>query len=65
PVTYAVDPMRKLVFNHIDNLPPQLSGTTGVTWFGWAVPTALEVAIVASLGLGMLAVAIWEFQKAE
>lgn len=65
PVTYAVDPMRKLVFNHIDNLPPQLADTTGVTWFGWAVPTVLEIAIVAALGLGMLAVAIWEFQKAE
>jgi ABC-2 type transport system permease protein len=65
PITYAVDPMRKLVFNHIDNLPPQLANTTGVTWFGWAVPTALEIGIVAILGLAMLGVAIWEFQSAE
>lgn len=65
PITYAVDPMRKLVFAHIDNLPPQLADTTGVTWFGWAVPTALEIAIVAILGLAMLGVAIWEFQSAE
>jgi ABC-2 type transport system permease protein len=65
PITYAVDPMRKLVFNHIDNLPAQLANTTGVTWFGWAVPTALEVGIVAILGLLMLGVAIWEFQSAE
>jgi ABC-2 type transport system permease protein len=65
PITYAVDPMRKLVFNHIDNIPPQLAHTTGVTWFGWAVPTALEIAIVAVLGLAMLGVAIWEFQSAE
>ncbi|MFT4050102.1 MAG: ABC transporter permease [Solirubrobacterales bacterium] len=65
PVTYAVDPMRKLVFNHIDNIPPQLANTTGVTWFGWNVPTALEVMIVAGLGLLMLAIAIWEFKSAE
>jgi ABC-2 type transport system permease protein len=65
PITYAVDPMRKLVFKHLDNLPPQLAHTTGVTWFGWAVPTALEIAIVAILGLAMLGVAIWEFQSAE
>ncbi len=65
PVTYAVDPMRKLVFNHVDNIPPQLASTTGVTWFGWAVPTALEIAIVALLGLAMLGIAIWEFRGAE
>lgn len=65
PVTYAVDPMRKLVFNHIDNIPPQLAGTTGVTWFGWNVPTALEILIVAVLGLAMLGIAIWEFKSAE
>jgi ABC-2 type transport system permease protein len=65
PITYAVDPMRKLVFNHLDNIPPQLANTTGVTWFGWNVPTALEIAIVAVLGLAMLGVAIWEFKSAE
>jgi ABC-2 type transport system permease protein len=65
PITYAVDPMRKLVFAHLSDLPPQLANTTGVTWFGWPVPTALEIAIVAILGLAMLGVAIWEFQSAE
>lgn len=65
PITYAVDPMRKLVFNHIDNIPPQLANTTGVTWFGWQVPTALEIFIVAALGVAMLGVAIWEFKSAE
>lgn len=65
PLTYAVDPMRKLVFNHVDNIPPQLANTTGVTWFGWSVPTALEIVIVAVLGLAMLGVAIWEFRSAE
>jgi ABC-2 type transport system permease protein len=65
PLTYAVDPMRKLIFMHIDDLPPQLAGTTGVTWFGWNVPTALELLIVAVLGLVMLSIAIWQFQRAE
>jgi ABC-2 type transport system permease protein len=65
PVTYAVDPMRKLVFNYVDNIPPQLADTTGVTWFGWNVPTALEIFIVAALGLVMLGIAIWEFRTAE
>lgn len=65
PLTYAVDPMRKLVFNYIDNIPPQLAHTTGVTWFGWSVPTALEIAIVVVLGLAMLGVAVWEFTTSD
>jgi ABC-2 type transport system permease protein len=65
PLTYAVDPLRKLVFAHLDNLPPQLAGTTGVTWFGWSVPTAVELLVVALLGVAMLGVAIWEFKTAE
>ena len=56
PVTYAVDPMRKLVLG---------ADTPGVTWFGWPVPTALEILVVAALGLVMLAIAIWEFSATE
>src|SRR3954462_694441 len=66
PLTYAVDPMRRLVFNHID-----MTGQArrvldpGVTWFGWRVPTALEIAVVGVLGLVMLGIAIWEFNASE
>ena len=65
PLTYAVDPMRKLVFGYVDGIPPGLAHTTGVHWFGWNVPTALEVVVVAVLGVAMLGVAIWEFQRAD
>jgi ABC-2 type transport system permease protein len=59
PITYAVDPMRKLVFSRLDVRVP------GVTWFGWHVPVALEVLMVLALGLVMLGVAIWEFSTTE
>jgi ABC-2 type transport system permease protein len=36
-----------------------------VTWWGWRVPTLLEVAVVLVLGLVMLGVAIWEFNASE
>jgi ABC-2 type transport system permease protein len=66
PLTYAVDPMRRLVFNHLD-ISQQARQTLdpGVTWWGWRVPTALEVAIVAAMGLIMLSIAIWEFSITE
>ena len=66
PLTYAVDPMRSLVFNHLDVSPAARQALDpGVTWFGWRVPTALEVLVIVVLGLGMLAVAIWEFSLTD
>jgi ABC-2 type transport system permease protein len=66
PITYAVDPMRRLVFGHLD-----ISDTArraldpGVTWWGWHVPALLEAGVVLALGLVMLTIAIWEFNASE
>ena len=66
PLTYAVDPMRRLVFDHLN-----VSDATrhklapGVTWWGWPVPTLLEVGIVLALGLAMLVIAIFQFTRKE
>jgi ABC-2 type transport system permease protein len=66
PLTYAVDPMRRLVFNHLDISPAARNALDpGITWGGWHVPSALEVAIVLALGLVMLAIAVWEFSATE
>jgi ABC-2 type transport system permease protein len=66
PLTYAVDPMRRLVFSHLDiSQAARRALDPGVTWWGWRVPTVLEAAVVFALGLGMLAIAIWEFNASE
>ena len=66
PLTYAVDPMRRLVFAHLDiSDAARRALDPGVTWWGWRVPTALEAAVVLALGLVMLAIAIWEFNASE
>jgi ABC-2 type transport system permease protein len=66
PMSYAVDPMRRLVFNHLDVSPlARQALDPGITWWGWHVPAGVEVAVVAFLGLGMLAIAIWEFSATE
>jgi ABC-2 type transport system permease protein len=66
PLTYAVDPMRRVVFSELDITPAASAALDpGVTWFGWHVPGLLEAAMVALLGAGMLAVAILEFGRAE
>jgi ABC-2 type transport system permease protein len=66
PLTYAVDPMRRLVFNHLDiSVAARRALDPGVTWGGWHVPALLEAACVLALGLVMLAIAIWEFSATE
>ena len=66
PMTYAVDPMRRLVFSHLSVSPgAQRALNSGVTWWGWRVPTAVEILVILALGLIMLSVAIWEFSTTE
>jgi ABC-2 type transport system permease protein len=66
PLTYAVDPMRRLIFSHLAiGAAARHALDPGVTWWGWRVPTVLEAAVVALLGLAMLSVAIFEFTQAE
>jgi ABC-2 type transport system permease protein len=66
PLTYAVDPMRRLVFDHLDiSQAARARLAPGVTWWGWQVPTALEVEIVLVLGVTMLAVAVARFNVTE
>jgi ABC-2 type transport system permease protein len=66
PLTYAVDPMRRLVFNHLDiTAAARKALDPGVTWFGWHVPAVLEAGVVLGLGLLMLSIAIWEFNASE
>jgi ABC-2 type transport system permease protein len=66
PLTYAVDPMRRAVFAHLDiSAAARRTLDPGVTWFGWRVPGLLEAGVVALLGVIMLGIAIWEFGRAE
>jgi ABC-2 type transport system permease protein len=66
PVTYAVDPVRRAVFDRLD-ISPQVRAVfdPGVTWNGWQVPTSLEIVIVAAVGVVMLLIAIVQFRRAE
>src|SRR5919202_4421281 len=62
PLTYAVDPMRRAVFDHLSvSAAARHTLVSGVTWMGWQVPTLLELAIVAFIGLLMLGISIAEF----
>jgi ABC-2 type transport system permease protein len=66
PLTYAVDPMRRIVFGHLSISPQARQALDpGVHWWSYRVPTLVEAAVVVVLGLAMLAIAIWEFSATE
>jgi len=61
PLTYAVDPMRRVVLDHVGT---DAAGW-GVTWSSWAVPTAVELGIVLATGVLALVLAARAFGKTE
>jgi ABC-2 type transport system permease protein len=66
PLSYAVDPLRRTVFSHLD-VPMSVERTLnpGLTWNGWRLPTAFELTILALFGVFMLISAAVRFSKAE
>jgi len=65
-LTYAVDPLRRLVFDRLDiSDAARRTLAPGVTWWGWRVPSLVEVGIVLAGGVAMLAVAIFQFTRTE
>ena len=66
PLTYVVAPMRHAVFEHLSVSPLAATALSpGITWDGWLVPVGLSIALVAVMGVAMLAIAIAEFRKTE
>jgi ABC-2 type transport system permease protein len=66
PLTYAVDPMRRLVFAHLDiSDSARATLDPGVTWFGWPLPAALEVGMLVVLAVALLTIAIRRFSRTE
>ena len=66
PMTYAVEPIRSTVFDHLD-LSPAARATfdPGITWGGWQVPVPVQVAIVAGACLVLLGLAVARFARTE
>jgi ABC-2 type transport system permease protein len=66
PLTYAVDPMRHVVFNHLDiSETARRTLDPGVSWWGWHLPPLFEAGMVLALGVAMMGAAIWHFNRTE
>ncbi len=66
PMTYAVDPMRHIVFDHLHiTEAARRALDPGVTWGSWHVPVLVEAAVIVLIGVVCLAVAVIEFNGQE
>ena len=66
PVTYAVHPMRHVVFSSVDLTPAAARVLDPpLTWNGWPVPFALQLLALTAAGLVTFAVAVRRFSRTE
>ena len=66
PLTYAVQPMRTIVFARLTmSQEARAALDPGIRWGEWLVPTWLQLGLVAVLGLALLAVATALFDRTE
>ena len=66
PLTYAVDPIRRIVFSHLDvSAAARAALDPGVTWNGWHLPIGVEAGVVAVIGLVLLGVGLLQFNRAD
>jgi len=66
PMTYAVEPIRSVVFDHLDlTAAAKATFNPGITWAGWQVPVPLQIAIVVGTCLVLLGLAVARFARTE
>lgn len=66
PITYGVFPVRHAVFGEVDAPRATLDALNPpLEWFGWPVPVGVQLALVATLGVVFLAVAVRQFDRTE
>ena len=66
PMTYAVEPLRSVVFDHLQ-IDPATRATfdPGIVWNQWQVPVGVQVILVVGISIGFLAAAVVRFSRTE
>jgi ABC-2 type transport system permease protein len=66
PLTYAVQPMRAAVFDNL-NLSSDVRAQLdpAITWWGWEVPRAMQLGLVALITVGLVGLATALFVRTE
>ncbi|MDQ2708960.1 MAG: ABC transporter permease [Actinomycetota bacterium] len=66
PMTYAVEPMRAVVFDHLGaDAATRARFDPGIVWGDWPVPVWVQVSLVVAASVLMLAAAVAWFARTE
>jgi ABC-2 type transport system permease protein len=66
PMTYAVEPLRSVVFDHLDvDAATRARFDPGISWGTWPVPIAVQILITVASCVLLLGLAVWRFRRTE
>jgi ABC-2 type transport system permease protein len=66
PMTYAVEPVRSVVFDHLHpSAAVRARLDPGIHWGNWQVPVSLQIGLVVVLAIGLLGLAVVRFARTE
>jgi ABC-2 type transport system permease protein len=66
PMTYAVEPMRSVVFDHLDaDAATRARFDPGIVWGGWTMPVGVQILMTIGFCVVLLALAVWRFRRTE
>jgi ABC-2 type transport system permease protein len=66
PMTYAVEPVRSVVFDHLHtSAAVRARLDPGIRWGDWQVPVSVQIVLVVALCLGLLGLAVVRFARTE
>jgi ABC-2 type transport system permease protein len=66
PMTYAVEPLRAVVFDHLEaTAAARAKFDPGIMWGSWPVPLIVQVGVELAVSMAMLWLAIGRFSRTE
>src|SRR3954452_2886427 len=66
PMTYAVEPLRSVVFDHLDvDAATRARFDPGIVWGTWVVPVGVQILMTLAFCVLLLALAVWRFRRTE
>jgi ABC-2 type transport system permease protein len=66
PMTYAVEPLRSVVFDHLDvDAATRARFDPGIVWGSWPVPVGVQILMTVGFCVLLLGLAVWRFRRTE
>lgn len=66
PLTYVVQPMRTAIFDHLSlSGPARAAFDATITWWGWPVPTGLQILVAVGFTVAVVAAGVALFDRTE